>query len=72
MLSSVQMVILVVTVIFSGALCAVLLNLLNNHTKKKDMNFYCEDFSNHVTYKRMKNTDVYLDDIIYNFQLIIY
>lgn len=70
MLSSVQMVILVVTVIFSGALCAVLLNLLNNHLKK-NMNFYCEDFSNHVTYKRMRNADVDLDDIIYNFKLII-
>lgn len=71
MLSSVQIVILVVTVIFSGALCAVLLNLLNNHTKKRDMNFYCEDFLNHVTYKKMRNADVDLDDIIYNFKLII-
>lgn len=35
------------------------------------MNFYCEDFSNHVTYKRMRNADVDLDDIIYNFKLII-
>lgn len=69
MLSTVQMVILVVAVLIAGALCSIILYWLQKHSKQKTI-IPLLDFAKNSTYGKMLNSDVAVDDIIDDFKLL--
>lgn len=69
MLTTIQMIELVVAVLLSGAIAGVVLFLLQRTTKKNN-EFIIPDFSTNSTYEKMLNSDVSIDDIINSFKLI--
>lgn len=69
MLTMVQMVILVVGVLLSGAICSIILYCLQKHSKKKTM-IPLFEFSSNSTYGKMLNSDISVDEIIESFRLL--
>lgn len=69
MLTTVQMVILVVTVIIAGAVCGLVLSIIENN-KKREFSYNKIDLSLNSTYGKMRNSDISVDDIIDDFKLL--
>jgi len=69
MLTTVQMVILVVAVIIAGAVCGLVLSKIENNQKQAS-SFNFVDFSSNSTYGKMRSSDISVDDIINDFKLL--
>lgn len=68
MLSTVQMIILVISVMVAGAVAGIVFYFLEK--REKPSQFSMIDFSNNYVAPKMQNTDISIDDVIKNFKIL--
>lgn len=68
MLSTVQMIILVISVMVAGAVAGIVFYFLEK--REKPSQFSMIDFSNNYVAPKMQNTDNSIDDVIKNFKIL--
>lgn len=68
MLTTIQMIIVIIFVLFSGAIAGGVFYLLEK--KNKYSKFPIIDFSDNFVAPRMQNTDISIDDVVTNFKLL--
>lgn len=68
MLTTTQMIIVVVFVLLSGAIAGSVFYLLEK--KNKSSKFPIIDFSDNFVAPRMQNTDISIDDVVKKFKLL--
>ena len=68
MLTTTQMIIVIIFVLLSGAIAGSVFYLLEK--KNKSSKFHIIDFSDNFVAPRMQNTYISIDDVIKNFKLL--
>lgn len=68
MLTTTQMIIMVVLAILSGAIAGVVFYLLEKKNRSSKLSII--DFSDNFVAPKMQNTDISIDDVVKNFKLL--
>ncbi len=67
MVTTVQMIVIVVIVMGAGAVCSILLHIFNTHKKNR---LQILNFTDNNISGKMVNSDIRVDDIIQKFKLL--